>query len=149
MKSAMKKNGFTLVELMITVAVVAILAMIAIPNYTQYVRKGNRTDATKTLTLDAQALERCYSQSFSYAACPGAAVGGPVASLDGKYNIIIAVPDAVTPGAPPASYYIKAVPVGTQVGDTDCAQFSLNTTNLQLAQNSGGTDNSKVCWGST
>ena len=149
MRLAMKRNGFTLVELMITVAVVAILAMIAIPNYTQYVRKGNRTDATKTLTLDAQALERCYSQTFSYAACPGAPVGGPVASLDGKYNVTIAVPDAVTPGAPPASYYIKAVPLGTQAGDTDCAQFSLNTTNLQLAQNSGGAPNNQACWGST
>jgi len=145
----MKRNGFTLVELMITVAIVAILAMIAIPSYTQYVRRANRTDATKTMTLDAQALERCYSQNFSYAACPGALVGGPVASLDGKYNVTIAVPDTVTPLAPAASYYISAVPLGTQAGDTDCAQFSLNTTNAQLAQNSGGADNSKVCWGST
>jgi len=56
----MNKNGFTLVELMITVAIVAILAMIAVPAYTQYVMRANRTDAVKTLTLDAQSLERCY-----------------------------------------------------------------------------------------
>jgi type IV pilus assembly protein PilE len=142
----MKNNGFTLVELMITVAVVAILAMIAIPNYTQYVRKGNRTDATKTLTLDAQALERCYSQTYSYAACPGALVGGPVASLEGKYNITIAVPDVVTPGAPAASYYISAVPIGSQAGDTECTKFTLNTTNTQ---GSTGTATPVTCWGST
>lgn len=141
----MKKNGFTLVELMITVAVVAILAMIAIPNYTQYVRKGNRTDATKTLTLDAQALERCYSQTFSYAACPGAAVGaGP--SLDGKYTVNIAIPD---PAQVAPSYIISAVPVGSQAGDTDCALFTLNTANTQAAQNSGGTANTQTCWGSS
>jgi len=150
MRRAMKKNGFTLVELMITVAVVAILAMIAIPSYTQYVKRANRTDATKTLTLDAQALERCYSQTFSYATCPGAAVGGPVPSLDGKYNVSIAVPDTVTPGAPAASYYISAVPLApSQVGDTDCALFTLNTTNKQYAQNSAAVDNSQTCWGST
>jgi type IV pilus assembly protein PilE len=145
----MKKNGFTLVELMIAVTIVAILAMIAVPSYTQYVRKANRTDATKTLTLDAQALERCYSQTFSYVACPGAALGGPVASIEGKYNVTIASPDTVTPGAPAASYYITAVPIGTQVNDTDCALFTLNTLNTHKAQNSAAADNSQTCWGST
>jgi type IV pilus assembly protein PilE len=143
----MKKNGFTLVELMITVAVVAILAMIAIPNYTQYVRRGNRTDATKTLTLDAQALERCYSQAFSYAACAGAPAGGPVPSVEGKYNVTITIPD---PAQPAPSYIIQAVPLApSQVADTACALFTLNTANTQFAQTSALAPNTQTCWGST
>ena len=148
----MKRNGFTLVELMITVAVVAILAMIAIPSYTQYIRRGNRTDATKTLTLDAQALERCYSQSFSYAPCVGVpAAGVATASVEGKYTVTISIPDT-SAGAPPLpapSYLITAVPVGSQAGDTDCATFTLNTTNTQYAQTSAAVPNTQVCWGST
>jgi type IV pilus assembly protein PilE len=141
----MKKNGFTLVELMITVAIVAILAMIAVPSYTQYVRRANRTDATKTMTLDAQALERCYSQRFTYAACAGAGVG-TVASRDGKYNVTIAIPDTVTPGAPPASYYITAVPLApSQQADAPCQSFTLNTAGTQGATPAGA----PTCWGST
>jgi type IV pilus assembly protein PilE len=141
----MKRNGFTLVELMITVAVVAILAMIAIPSYTQYVRRANRTDATKTMTLDAQALERCYSQSFLYTGCVGALVGTQ-ASPQGKYNVTIAVPDTVTPGAPAASYLITAVPLApSQQADTDCQSFTLNTAAKQDATPAGAA----TCWGST
>jgi type IV pilus assembly protein PilE len=144
----MKKNGFTLVELMITVAVVAILAMIAIPSYTRYVKRANRTDATKTMTLDAQALERCYSQTFLYTGCAGAAVGTQ-ASPQGKYNVTIAVPDTVTPGAPAASYLITAVAVSPdQLSDTACRTFTLNTANTQTASDSGGGANTQVCWGS-
>jgi type IV pilus assembly protein PilE len=145
----MKKNGFTLVELMIAVAIVAILAMIAIPSYSAYIKRANRTDATKTLTLDAQALERCYSQSFAYAGCAGASVGTQL-SPQGKYNVTIAVPDTVTPGAPAQSYLITAVAVSPdQLGDTACRTFTLNTTNTQTAADSGGGGNTQTCWGST
>jgi type IV pilus assembly protein PilE len=141
----MKRNGFTLVELMITVAIVAILAMIAIPSYTQYVRRSNRTDATKTMTLDAQALERCYSQTFAFAGCAGAQVG-TLASPNGKYNITIAVPDTVTPGAPAASFLITAVPLApSQQADADCQSFTLNTAGTQGATPAGA----PKCWGST
>jgi type IV pilus assembly protein PilE len=140
----MKRNGFTLVELMITVAVVAILAMIAIPSYSQYVRRANRTDATKTMQLDAQALERCYSQTFLYTGCAGAAVGTQ-ASPQLKYNVTIAVPDP-TAGAPAASYLITAVPLApSQQADTPCQSFTLNTAGRQ-----GATPGSaQTCWGST
>ncbi len=144
----MKKNGFTLVELMITCAVVAILAMIAIPSYTQYVRRANRSDATKTLMLDAQALERCYSQIFAYAPCAGATAGA-APSIEGKYTITIAIPDP-SPTAPPApapSYLITAVPlVPSQVADIACTSFTLNTAGTQGVT---GTSNAQTCWGST
>ncbi|MDP9010035.1 MAG: hypothetical protein M3N91_15230 [Pseudomonadota bacterium] len=121
--------------------------MIAIPSYTQYVRRANRTDATKTLTLNAQALERCYSQTFLYTNCVGTVVG---LSPQGKYTVTIAIPDTVTPGAPAVSYLIKAVAVSPdQLGDTACRTFTLNTANTQTAADSGGGANTKTCWGST
>ena len=57
------RNGFTLIELMITVAIVGILAMVAYPSYQSYIRKGNRADGTSLLQAAslAQAMDgRCH-----------------------------------------------------------------------------------------
>jgi len=137
-----KKNGFSLVELMIAVAIAAILAMIAIPSYTAFMRSSNRTDATKAMTFDAQALERCYSQNFTYAGCAAAPVGSAPTTM-GYYTLTIAVPT-------PSSYIITAVPLAaSQVADTACAQFTLNSAGTQWAANSSSVANTKACWGST
>ena len=60
------QRGFTIIELMIVVAIVAILAAVALPNYTQYVRRSNRADAQTTLLQAAQFLERRFTTSGSY-----------------------------------------------------------------------------------
>jgi type IV pilus assembly protein PilE len=139
----MKKNGFTLVELMIAVAIVGILAAIAIPSYSAYVRRANRTDAIRSMTLTAQTLERCYSQSFTYAPakCPIVAAG-PAASSQGYYTITINVN-----AGPPETYTLTAVPVvAPQTADATCTQFTLNSASVQGASPAG---NTQTCWGSS
>jgi len=136
------KNGYTLTELLIAMAIVAILAAIAIPAYSSYTRTANRTDATKTMSFDAQALERCYSQTFSYAGC-AAAPAGSTSSPQSFYTVTIAVPTA-------SSFVITATPIkAPQTGDSSCASFTLNSAGTQGATNSAGTNSTQTCWGST
>ncbi len=65
--STEKSKGFTLIELMIVVAIIALLAAIAIPSYRDFVVRSNRTEAKVALTELANLLEKHYSEMGSYA----------------------------------------------------------------------------------
>ena len=137
-------GGFTLIELMIAVAIFALITAIALPMYRSEVLRANRVDAVRTLTSYRQALERCYSQNFTYlnqvtSPCP-AAPGLPTNSTNGYYAITF-------PGMTATSYTIVATPNGTQVNDTSCASMQVTNTGAQSALNSSGTDSTQTCWG--
>jgi type IV pilus assembly protein PilE len=141
-----KQAGFTLIELMIVISIVAILASIAFPAYSSFTRQANRTDATKTMQLAAQSLERCYSRRFTYVGCN---VNGTVMNNGSTmntpnlfYTITFAIPDA-------QDYTLTAVPVAApQTTDTQCVQLTLASTGQQAAKDNHANNTTRTCWGS-
>lgn len=76
-------KGFTLIELMIVVAIVGILAALAWPNYMDYVRRSNRAEAKTEMLVLAQRLQKCYSTYKRYDDPPGDDSCAVFDSLDG------------------------------------------------------------------
>jgi len=153
-----RHRGFTLVELIVAMVILATLAAIAIPSYNQYVLKSHRTEA-KAALMDAASLEeRFFSTTNLYTNNPiqlGYGVAAtPVPVGTGYYIISIinsnppVAPTAAVPGGTPANFLITAVPApgSMQVNDTACASFSIDSTGKQIALNSGGIDNTANCW---
>jgi len=139
-------RGFTLIELMIVVVIVAILAAIAIPSYQRYVYRSRRPDGKDLLIRLAQAEERYYATHNSY---PATATSiDPNLSLTSEksyYVATIAVPNP-NPGAGPASYLLTATPQPPQDADV-CGALTLDNTGVKtpiatdMPQNSNG-----LCW---
>lgn len=144
--------GFTLIELMITVAIVGILAAIAIPSYNAYVLRSHRTDARKALLDMASLEERYFSSNNAYSSNPpdlGYPAGLPVLiSTDYSATIGVAAATQGTATTAPtvATYTLIATAVGTQVSDTQCRSFTVTSLGVQTALNSAGTDNTATCW---
>jgi len=115
----MRQKGFTLIELMIVVAVVAILAAIAIPSYLEQTRKGRRADSLRSVGDMQLALERWRAENPSYADCGGAGCGsGTYPTVPTSLYYTIAVTNATA-----STYTITATPAGAQVGDR-CGNLS-------------------------
>lgn len=132
--------GFTLIELMVAVAVVAILAAIALPNYASYIERGDRAAARAALFSAQQFMERFYAANDTYAtdragvavALPASLQSVPVESP--KYNIAIS---AVAVN----SYTLTATP---RANNTKCGPLTITNTGVKGAPNA--TISIADCW---
>lgn len=110
-----KIKAFTLMEVMIVVAIVGILAAIAVPAYTEQIKKGKRNDAMQALLAASEAMERYKAANFSY---DGAALGTifndkvPVDGGTAYYTLSLENLSATT-------YRIRASATGSMAGDGD------------------------------
>jgi type IV pilus assembly protein PilE len=162
----MKRNeaaGFTLIELMIVVVVIAILGAVAYPSYQDHVRKAKRAEARTALLKTAQVLERWYSDRSTYGTSPappatataidvaplyGLALGAVVYSgenaTDNKspYTIAAAAPTAACPID--ACFLLTATP-NAPFADPTCGNFTLTSTGTRSWSNSGTASTASTC----
>jgi len=140
-----KNKGFTLVELMIVVAIIGVIAAIAFPAYSQYAKKGRRTDARSALQEAAARQERIYAETNTYTADLTKLLTNPngTSSPEGFYDVTVALSCSRTVGGQTynACYTLTATAVGAQAIDTDCATLTLTHTGIKSSTPAGGD-----CW---
>ena len=138
------RNGFTLIELMVTVAIVGILAAIAFPSYQKYVDRAHRSDA-KTILLDnVQFLARNYTENNRYdqdstgVATSTLLVTASPISGTALYNI--AAPTLIA-----TAYTLTATPVvGQRMENDECGALTITHLGLKSVN---GTSSVDTCWG--
>jgi len=130
-----KRNlGFTLIEVMLVVSLIAILALIAYPSYQTNIRKAKRNDAIEALLRIQLAEEKWRVSDTDYATL--AELGNPT-TKEGFYSITIPINTAT-------GYTVKAIAIGDQANDEVAGTFC---SPLQIIVSAGGeTKSPAACW---
>lgn len=133
MSTKSRNAGFTLIELMIAMAIIAILAAVALPSYTNYVRRGKIPDATSALMAKRVKIEQFYQDNRTYA-------GAPVLSADSttsKYFDFAGTGDAST-------YTLTATGKASMAGFA----FTIDQANTRASTVTGvsGWSGNGSCW---
>lgn len=126
------ENGFTLIELMIVVAVIGILASIALPNYTNYITKSKLTEATTSLSDGRIKMEQFFQDNRTYN-------GGPCPAATTNFGYV-----CTTNAATPNVYTITATGVGSVSGFV----YTIDQANVKATTSvkSGWGSSNATCW---
>lgn len=128
-----KSNGFTLIELMITVAIIGILAAIAVPSYTDYVRRGRLTDAFNKLSTYALKLEQNFQ---NVGGTYGTTCSPAVSTITSDYfTFTCTVPTTTT-------FTVTATGSGSMTGYV----YTINQAGAKATTTFKGTSVTKTCW---
>ena len=135
-------KGFTLIEVMIVVAIVGILAAIAMPSYTEYIRRGHRAEARAALLQGAQWMERAATATGTYPLT--ASFPTTLTTMQsGRYTVAVASPPASA--ASGAAFTLTATPAGGQVGDK-CGSYTLTHSGVRGAASAASGALVTECW---
>jgi type IV pilus assembly protein PilE len=130
--------GFSLIELMIVIAIVGILAAIAFPSYDSYVKRGKRAEARNALMDLAARQERFYSDNNQYTSTKpaGCASTAGINTETCKYSLAISGVTGTN-----QTFTLTATPIQA---DPECGALTLNKTGTK---GEGGTSDVRTCWG--
>ncbi len=148
-----KQRGFTLIEAMVTVGIVAILAAIAAPAYLSQQRKGHRGEIINALGRISIEMNRCYADQGGYTACNDAFIlpkvlNAPPLTDQGHYTIAITATDpdvGLIGNKVHQGFTITATPVGDQAYDNKCMSFSIDHLGNRTALDDTATL-APTCW---
>ena len=127
-------RGFTLIEIMIVIAIIGIVITIGYPSLTEYVKKGRRTEVAGLLSEQAQILERFYSKSNVYTGATGLSAGNDF------YTI--------TPALTDQTFKLTAVrKAGSAMATDKCGNFTITNTGVRSMENAAAGVTTKDCWG--